>query len=302
MKRLLLFAILCTPAGLPARETEKIPADTTFVVNNKRIEVKESRDRMKVRVYELTGEGGITEDKMIFEGHYRDGKSYENRRRPNSINIPIPAWNKEFEPHWAGFGIGFANVADNELHMNDVDGVTLRSSSSLEYNLNLPEKSFPFSARSNWAVVIGVGLRWVRYRVDDNKYFMEVDGITSLHPAPDGVNFSSSKLNITYLTIPLLLEWQARRKGNDNFFLSAGIVGGIKTASSSRVAYKDPAGKKNKEKMDGDMNLRPLTMDFLIQAGYDLIGVYAKYSPVGLFEGGKGPKLHPVSIGLQLHF
>ena len=53
--------------------------------------------------------------------------------------------------------------------------------------------------------------------------------------------------------------------------------------------------------MDRGMNLRPVTMDFLFQAGVGCIGFYAKYSPFCLFEKDKGPKVHPVSLGLQLH-
>ena len=36
--------------------------------------------------------------------------------------------------------------------------------------------------------------------------------------------------------------------------------------------------------MDSGMNIRPVTMDFLFQAGWDWIGLYAKYSPIDLFE------------------
>jgi hypothetical protein len=110
----------------------------------------------------------------------------------------------------------------------------------------------------------------------------------------------ASKLNITSLTIPLLLEWQPKKRSSE-FFLSAGVVGVIKTCSSSKIVYNDASGKKHKEKMDSGMNIRPVTMDFLFQAGWDWIGLYAKYSPIDLFENGKGPKVHPVSIGLQLH-
>ena len=63
----------------------------------------------------------------------------------------------------------------------------------------------------------------------------------------------------------------------------------------------DADGEKRKKKMDRGMNLRPVTMDFLFQAGVGCIGFYAKYSPFGLFEKDKGPKVHSVSLGLQLH-
>ena len=45
------------------------------------------------------------------------------------------------------------------------------------------EFSFPFS-RYNWALVTGAGLRWNRYRIDENAHFQEVDGVTQLVPAP----------------------------------------------------------------------------------------------------------------------
>ena len=53
---------------------------------------------------------------------------------------PCAYLDKDFNPHWAGFGMGFANFADGSLHVNDVDGVSLRSGNSLEYNLNVLEK------------------------------------------------------------------------------------------------------------------------------------------------------------------
>ena len=159
---------------------------------------------------------------------------------------------------------------------------------------------FPF-IRTFMPFISGIsGMRWSRYRIDTNEYFKEIDGVTALRPAPEGVTLKASKLNITSLTIPLLLEWQPKKRSSE-FFLSAGVVGVIKTCSSSKIVYNDASGKKHKEKMDSGMNIRPVTMDFLFQAGWDWIGLYAKYSPIDLFENGKGPKVHPVSIGLQLH-
>jgi hypothetical protein len=299
MKKLVwLSAAFCFFLGSGAAAIGPVQPDTTIVVDGKRIEIKQNDDRMKVRVYERTDGGKETEDEMVFEGHYKDGKSYERRKR--SISIPLPSWKGHFDGHWDGFGMGFASFADETFRLNDIDGVSLRSGNSLEYNLNLLERSIPLSRGGNWAVVTGAGMRWSRYRLDGDKYFKEVDGITSLHNAPEGIHYSASKLNITSLTIPLLLEGQSRHSGHD-FFISAGVVGVVKTTSSSRIAYRDESGKKQKDKVDGGMNIRPITVDFLFQMGGDCLGIYAKYSPMGLFEKGKGPNVHPVSIGLHLH-
>lgn len=300
MKKLLLITLLIIPFVVQGKTPKSLQADTVIIVNDKRIEVTEGSERMKVKVYEISENEEIIEDELVFEGHYKDGKSYE--RRKHSINITLPTWKRGFDPHWGGFGMGFANFADADLHINDIDGVTLRSGKSLEYNVNILEKAFPFSKQSNFALVTGMGMRWSRYRINNNQHMEEIDDITGLYNAPEGITYSTSKLNITSLTIPLLIEWQNRRKRSEEFFFSAGIVGVVKTASASRIVYRDQAGKKQKEKVDGGMNIRPVTLDFLVQAGYDWIGIYAKYSPIGLFEGGKGPKVHPVSIGLQLHW
>lgn len=304
MKKLLLIIAASLPMILPAMEIESFETDTTILINEKRIEIKENGDRMKVRVYEIKEDNEIFEDKLVFEGHYQDGKSYEKRRNANSLTIPLPNWNNSrrgFDGHWAGFGMGFANFADGSLHINDIDGVSLRSERSLEYNLNFLEKSFRLSHRYNWGLVTGMGMRWNRYRLDENKHFEEVDGVTVLLPAPEGITYKASKLNMTSLTIPVLLEWQPSKRGWRDCFVSFGAVGVVKTISSSKIVYRDENGRKRKDKVDRGMNLRPVTMDLLFQVGYDCIGFYMKYAPFTAFEHKKGPKVHPVSIGFHLH-
>ncbi|MDR0994767.1 MAG: PorT family protein [Tannerella sp.] len=298
--RLLWAALLCFPFGLAAQET----IDTSFVVKGKRIQMTDDGERLNLQVFEPNRQGRSVKDEMVFEGHYRDGKSFE-RRKYMLAGITLPFWKQSFDPHWNGFGMGFANIASG-LNVNDVGGLSLRGGTSLEYNLNLLEKAFPFNRQSDFAFVTGMGLRWSRYRLDMNGYLKEVDGYTSVQAAPEGLTYDASKLNITSLTIPFLIEWQNRgvrhQQKRNVFFVSAGLVGVVKTISSSKVVYHDERGKKHKEKMDGGMNLRPVNMDFLLQVGYNWIGLYAKYSPFSLFESHKGPDVQAVSLGLQLHW
>lgn len=294
MKRFLLILLACLPmTGMLAAKTSPMPADTTIRLEKKRIEVKDNGDRLKVRVYETDPDGTQVDDELVFEGHYRDGQSYERRKHIRTINIPVPTWDRDFSAHWAGFGMGFNSFTG--------DNLALRKGNSLEYNLNFMEFSLPFS-RYNWAIVAGAGLRWNRYRLDTDAYLMEVDGITQLVPVSDDMNFKKSKLNTTSITIPVLLEWQTRKmRHRPRFFISGGVVGVVKTMSSSKVTYVNEKGKSKTEKMDGGMNLRPVTMDLLFQAGVGCMGLYFKYSPIESFESDKGPKVNPISFGVQIH-
>lgn len=302
MKKILLIIMAFMPVVLWAVDVEPLSPDTTVYIEGKKIVVKDGDDRLKVQVYDVAPDGDISEDELVFEGHYQDGQSYEKRKYRKSITISLPSWNRDFDPHWDGFGLGFANIADGGFHVNDIDGVYLRSEKSWEINLNFFEKDFRLSRRYGWGLVTGMGIRWDRYRLDGNEHFQRVDGQTVLVPAPDGVKYTKSRLGITSLTIPLLLEWQhGGRRWDSNFFISAGVVGVIKTASSSKIKYRDENGGKGKKKVDEGLYLRPVSMDFLFQMGYDCIGVYLKYSPFEMFENNKGPAIHPVSLGIQLH-
>lgn len=303
MKKIMLIALLAFPAFLMATET--IPSDTTIYVNGKKVVIKENNEKIKIKVYEQTTKGDTIENEQIFEGIYRDGKSTE-RRVSSGINIPIPklgtgnsSTNCITDPHWAGFGMGFTNFADNKLNINNVNGVDLVSGSSKEIIVNFYERAWNISKRG-WAIVSGTGLQFDTYRIDNNKAFVEVNGITELQAAPAGRTYSTSKLHTTYFTIPLLLEFQKKIPHTGPLYLSAGVVGNLKLSSSSKVKYNDESGS-HKEKLGKDMNIRPVTMDFLVQGGVGCFGMYAKYSPISLFESGKGPSVHPVSIGLILH-
>ena len=302
MKRKILFStciILAICNTLTVKASDK-DSTKVFEDGNKRIIVKENeyKQRVDVQVFELNDVQDTLFYEKIFEGHYRNGNSTERRRYLATIDIPMPSqkrWrSKHFEPHWAGFGIGFANFADK----GDADDISIRSGKSLEYTLNFIERAIPISNHYRWAVVTGVGIRWTRYHIKGNNHFEEIDDYTYLVKAPEGIRYKRSKLGITHLSIPALLEWQ-NPKGN--LFFSAGAVGSVKTWSSSRIEYYDEDGKKRKRKAGKGMTLRPLTVDFLAQAGTRNWGIYAKYSPISIFEHNKGPELYPYSIGIFWH-
>lgn len=273
--------------------------DTTITINNRIIELNDIDNKLKVKVFEIT-ENGSEEKQMIFEGHYRDGVSHETRNHRKQIVLSVPTWNKNYEAHWAGFGIGFANISSSDFSINTVDGVSLQSDKSLEYNLKIFDKAFPFSSKG-WAFVSGFGLKWSRYRLD-NMYLQEVEGITCAMPSTPDMQISKSKLNINSFVIPFLLEWQKRYRRDDYFFFNAGAEASIKFSSASRITYYDAEGNKHKQKVGSSLNLLPITMDFIAQTGYGNFGFYARYSPFSMFEKNKGPEIHPCALGMQLYF
>ena len=202
----------------------------------------------------------------------------------------ILSWNKRksLSSHWTGFGMGFMNYSDKDIPFGK-----LKMSSSHNFTVNL----FDFHkqiGKTNWLFVSGIGTEWSRYHFDDNAALTQVNGVTSFVPAPEGVNYKSTKLLAYYITIPLLLEYQV-----SDFHISGGVVGFFKYYSKSQVKYYEN-DKKQVVNMGRDLNIRPIDMRLRLQVGIRDVSVYGYYAPFSMFEKDKGPDLNTYTIGVML--
>jgi len=202
----------------------------------------------------------------------------------------IFSWKKKkyLSPHWTGFGMGFMNYSDKDIPYGK-----LKMSSSHNFTVNLFDYHKQIG-RSNWLVVSGLGAEWSRYHFEDNAALTKVDGVTSFVPAPDGVDYKSTKLLAYYITVPLLLEYQV-----SNFHVAGGVVGFFKYYSKSQVKYYED-NNKHVQNMGRDLNIRPVDLRFRLQAGIDNISVYGYYAPFSMFSKDKGPDLNTYTIGVML--
>lgn len=287
-------------------QAEGLATDTTFQYDRKYIQVAEDSEQIKVKVFEKDASNDTILYKQLYEGIFSDEKSYEKWTVQEAIGFNIPFFNKKkkkhsMDSHWDGFGIGFANIADKSLNMTEINGVSLDAGSSHEWFINVGGKTLPIY-RNNLGITTGIGMSWQNFRLDKNTHFVNVDGVTGVYSAPDDIHYLLSRLMVVHINIPLLLEWQPTIAGKHKAFLSAGVVGGVKTFSSYKVKYNNANGKKIKTVEDRGLNTTPLSLDYMVQAGYGCVGIYAKYSPFSIFQSPKGPDIHAVSLGLILYF
>ncbi|HLP05022.1 MAG TPA: hypothetical protein VK152_06310 [Paludibacter sp.] len=306
MKKIIPFLIgfLFGLMQFAAAETAK--NDTTLRYENKTIHLEDSVGQIKVTVFD----NDSTPYKKVYEGVFSDRKSYEKWTVMEEVGIQLPFLNKrsackkkdyKMEAHWAGIGWGFANISDANYKLNDIDGVSLKSESSSEFYFNLFEKIIPVY-KNNLGFTTGLGFDWHNYFLDNNTHLLEENNLTDVYAAPAGVVYEYSRLRTFQLTVPLTLEWQPTFGRNHETFVAAGVVGGVNTFASYKVSYKDPNGRNIKYVESKGLNVAPLTLDFIGQIGYDEWSIYAKYSPFGLFQSGKGPEVRAVSLGATFNF
>ena len=202
----------------------------------------------------------------------------------------------KFNGHWEGLEFGFNSFDKPDYSMYnaaDKDFMSLNQGKSLEVNLNFYELNIGLS-KNYVGLVSGMGLSFNNYRFE-NPYTLQKGQFMTEPVRLNPENLAKTKLAITYLNVPILLEFQIPVNQNEGrLFINAGLVGGVKIGSHTKVKYGD---KKNKDR-DG-FNLNSFNYAATARIGYKDICLFANYSLTPLFQAGKGPELTPFTIGIS---
>ncbi|MBL7110939.1 MAG: outer membrane beta-barrel protein [Bacteroidales bacterium] len=253
------------------------------------VDVKENQDTVKIKI----GNKGIsiTETDNGTNVEIIDLDDFERH-----------GWRKKdkFTGHWAGYELGLNNYLTSDFKFAGSDNenlfLDLNTGKSWNANINFMQYSLPMSRSIGWTT--GLGFEWNNYSFDGNNAIGK-DSIGNIGPVypPDGAVYTKSKMNTTYLTLPLLLEFQfgKSKKG----FFSVGVIGGLKLHSNIKTIY-DYSGSKERNKVKDDFNLNPLRYAVTVRAGYKFIKLYANYGMMPLFQDNRGPEVYPINVGLIL--
>jgi hypothetical protein len=281
--------------------------DTTIVYHGKHIDIKDNADGVKVKVSAIDETQDTITYKPVFEGLYSDNKSFETWTVVEDLGIQIPLLTskkvkarqrKRMKPHWTGFGYGISTITDGEGHYNTIGNMDIDLSESNEYTYNCIEHITPIVSNTI-GITTGLGIMWRNYYLANEDVYEKVDGLTTIASGNPDFHYKYSRLHTVHLTMPVLIEFQPIHYLKRMPYLSAGVVGNIKTCSYTKTKYTNAEGGtvRNKEK---GVNVPPISLDYMAKAGIGSWSVYAKYSPFSIFEKDKGPHVHHTSIGLMI--
>lgn len=234
-----------------------------------------------------------SEDKTTIE--FPDDKDYNYHYEYNE--------KKRFKGHWSGIEIGINGFMDKNQSMNlknELAWLDLKQARSWNFNINFMQYSIGLGT-DKVGLLTGMGFEFNNYHFSNPISLTMVDGITTIDSSYIKADYKveKTKLSTTSLTLPLLLEFQipTGEKGH-RIYMSAGVIGGLRLGSHTKVVYDD--GDKRKDKNKGDFNIATFRYGFTARMGYRAIRLYANYYPVQLFEKDKGPEVYPFSVGLVL--
>jgi hypothetical protein len=217
-------------------------------------------------------------------------------------------WNEDearFQGSWSGFSMGLSNYMNKDfsLSRNATDEfMDLNTGKSWNMNLNFAQYSINL-INNKFGLVTGLGLEWNYYRFDNNNTIQkDANGVIITDTTSyAGLSVDKSKLSTTYATVPLLLEWHSSSNQDRGVVIAAGVIGGVKLGSNTKIVYKEN-GDTNKDKKRDDYNLSPFKYGVTARIGVGDWLVYGTYYLTSLFEKDKGPELYPFSIGIALSF
>jgi hypothetical protein len=264
--------------------------DSTYVKlgRNKMLEVYDHPDSTRIRLGNK--EISIVENNNKADIHIGRVKDHDRRGY------------EKFRGHWTGFEWGMNNFLDADFTLSregDAAYMDLNTGRSAALDLNFAQFSLGFGT-TYFGVVTGLGLEFNNYFFDNNNTIAEIDDQVVEVPL-DGQNLSKSKLSTTFLRIPLLLEGQFPHAGRGKrVFISAGIVGGFKLGSHTKVVFDNDGKDKSKDR--DDFNINPFRYGLTARLGYGCFALYSDYYFTPLFVKEKGPELYPFNVGLSFTF
>ena len=199
----------------------------------------------------------------------------------------------DFKGHWAGVQLGFCNYSETDkvpfMDINSGKSMTV-GINFLQYNVGLQQ------SKNNFGIVTGMGWSVYNYRFDnDYQITTNDDGITIGNPTGDN-HVKKSKIVTSYLNVPLLLELQNSDESRHDLFISAGVYGGFRIGSHTKMIYYGDDKKKSRQ----DININPFQYGAMFQVGLNFIKLYGTYNFSSLFESDKGPEVTPFTVGLTL--
>lgn len=282
---------------------KKTKSDTSVVViNNATIHeniVTKNGDTIKVKVDTTVFRFG--KKKIIFVDNGNKTTIEIPDHEKNNVSYEFKEV-KRFKGHWSGFEFGVNGFVDKNQSMNlkgDLAWMDLKQARSWNFNINFMQYSIGLGS-DKVGLVTGMGLEFNNYHFSNPISLKVQDGITVIDSSyiQAGYKVDKTRLSTTNLTLPLLLEFQIPTSNKHRIYLSAGVIGGVRIGSHTKVVYDD--GDRNKNKNRGDFNIATFRYGLTARVGYRAIRLFANYYPVQLFEKGKGPEVYPFSVGLVL--
>jgi hypothetical protein len=205
------------------------------------------------------------------------------------------------KPIWSGFEMGINSYMNSKGNFDLPHGyefLELREEKSISVGLNLLQKNIELGHSNVWFFT-GLGITWNNYRFASNVTLNPTTPVSATIDSTSNIDHIKSKLVVSYLTAPFMIEAFTSRNPKKAFHIGAGALVGLRLMSHTKQKY-EVDGETYKPKVYNDFGLNPFRLGIRGAVGFHHLNLYADYYFSTLFKYGRGPSLFPVNVGITL--
>ncbi len=218
------------------------------------------------------------------------------------INLSRRHLNGNLETRWFTLGLGVNPVMSNgdfnfPAQPGLLDDWNLRTGKSTNVDLGIVAQKLNL-ANHRLYLHYGLGLDLNKFTYENNFFIDENTNQWATTPITEEVK--KNRLAVSYLQLPVMLEFNTSDSDRNSFKFSAGGFGGLRMKSNQKIKYKGDVPGPNKIKVKDDFNLNNFIYGLRGELGYGPVNFYTKYHLENILKDSSNPDLNVVSMGIMI--
>jgi hypothetical protein len=138
----------------------------------------------------------------------------------------------------------------------------------------------------------GLGFEMYNFRYDSRLSYRKDP---TAYVYNDSVPFSKNKLFVSYITVPLMINFNTTPDHRNGFNFSVGMSAGYLVDSRN----KQISGERGKQKINGDFSFEPWRLATIAEVGLGPVRLYGSYSLNRLQKDITRVEQYPYSVGVR---
>jgi len=237
---------------------------------------------------------------------------------------PFSFSRNKYNGHWAGIELGWNGYVNPDFNMtfpSDEQYLNLNNARSMTVNLNPFELNLNL-ARNHFGLTSGLGFTFNNYYFSNSTLMIPDSSTLVAYKLVDQngqeAEMKVNKLTVTWLTLPVLFEYQTNAKIKPNsFHVGLGVIGGVRICSYTKQSFysrnttyylQDNNGQnvgsvyvdEHPARTKDQYHLNPFKVDATMRIGWSFLNFYATCSITQMYQKNQGPELYPWTIGITL--